>query len=131
MSDAQAVLVDLERAFWDSMIAGETDVALKLLQEPSLMVSPHGSMKFDHRQYRQMAEHGEMVIKSYELSDIESVFPSEQVGILSYRVKQVLAQRGKSETISQEMFDTSTWVRTSGKWRCVMHTETPVQGAQT
>jgi hypothetical protein len=32
--------------------------------------------------------------------------------------------RGAAET--EEMHDSSTWVRSAGSWKCVIHTETPV-----
>jgi len=67
-------LAELETKFWQSMVDQETDVTLDLLSEPALMVSSHGSMKFDHAGYRQMAEHGSMVVTSFELSDVDVVF---------------------------------------------------------
>ena len=90
------------------------------------MVSAHGAMKFDHAGYRQMAEHGSMVVNSSELSDMEVVFPNDSTAILSYRVKQGVAPRGKGATTEQEMNDTSTWIKTEHGWRCAMHTETPI-----
>ncbi len=68
MHTPSSTLVDLETKFWQSMVDHETDVALKLLCEPALMVSSHGAMKFDHAGYRQMADHGSMVVNSFELS---------------------------------------------------------------
>lgn len=118
-------LLELERKFWQSMVEQQTDVALEMLAEPSFMVSPHGAMKFDHAAYRQMAEHGSMVIKRYEFEDMDATFVGEDTAILSYKVKQVLTPRGKPEETEQHMIDTSTWVRVNGKWRCAMHTETP------
>lgn len=41
------------------------------------LVSAHGSMKFDHDGYRQRAEHGTMVLTSFESSDMEVVFPND------------------------------------------------------
>ena len=129
MQNPSSTLVDLEKKFWQSMVDHETDVALNLLCEPALMVSTHGAMKFDHAGYRKMADHGTMVVNSFELSDMEVVFPTESTAILSYHVKQGVAPRGKggkSATTEQEMHDTSTWVKTDHGWRCAMHTETPV-----
>ena len=121
-----STLVDLETKFWQSMVDHETDVALNLLCEPALMVSSHGAMKFNHDAYRQMADQGSMEIKSFELNDMQVVFPNDSTAVLSYRVKQALAPRGKQATIEQEMNDTSTWVQTDQGWRCAMHTETPM-----
>jgi hypothetical protein len=119
-------LIDLEKRFWQSMVDQDTDAALAMLDQPALMVSSHGAMKFDHAAYRQMAERGSMVLKSYQLSDIDVVFPADDTAILTYRVKQAMSPRGKSESVTQEMADSSTWVRKSGQWQCVMHTETPI-----
>ncbi len=61
------------------------------------------------------------------------LFPNDATAILTYRVKQGVATRGKgdsSDSTVQEMNDTSTWVRTGARWQCVMHTETPAQAMQ-
>ena len=123
-------LQELENRFWQSMVDQDTDVALGLLAEPALMVSSHGSMQFDHAGYRKMAEQGKMVLTSFELSDVDVVFPTETTAILTYHVKQAVAPRGnKGEGKVEEMNDTSTWVQVGGEWKCVMHTETPAAAA--
>jgi len=128
MPTPSKTLIDLEKKFWQSIVDEETDVALELLNEPSLMVSAHGAMKFDHAAYRKMAENGSMVLKSYELSDMEVVFPNESTALLTYHVKQEMAPRGKDGGAVQEMNDTSTWIKVGDDWQCVMHTETPAGG---
>ena len=120
-------LIDLETKFWQSIVDHDTDAALKLLSEPALMVSSHGAMKFDHAGYRKMAEHGSMVLTSFELRDMEVVFPNDTTAILMYRVKQAVASRGTGESTAQEMNDTSTWIQKGQRWQCVMQTETPVE----
>ena len=120
-------LIDLETKFWQSMVDQDTDTAISLLDEPAFMVSSHGAIKFDHAGYRKMAEQGTTVLTSFELSDVEVPFPSETTAVLTYRVKQGVAERGSSKRKTQQMADTSTWVLSDdGDWRCVMHTETPV-----
>jgi hypothetical protein len=126
MQAPSQTLIELEHRFWKSMVEQDTDTALAMLNEPALMVSPHGAMKFDHAAYREMAEKGSMVLKSYQLSDIDVVFPAEHTAILTYRVKQSMAPRGRSESVIEEMADSSTWIRKDGSWQCAMHTETPV-----
>jgi hypothetical protein len=126
MSADKDELIALEKKFWQSMVDEQTDVALQMLAEPSFMVSPHGAMKFDHATYRKMAEQGRMVIKRYDLGDMDATFVGENTAILSYKVKQVLSPRWKDEEIEQHMMDTSTWVKVGRDWRCAMHTETPV-----
>ncbi|MDM0075454.1 nuclear transport factor 2 family protein [Variovorax sp. J2P1-59] len=125
MPTPSKTLIDLEKKFWQSMVDHDTDTAVAMLSEPALMVSSHGTMKFDHADYRKMADQDSMVLTSFELSDTQVVFPSEDTAIVTYGVKQRMAMRGQSESATQEMFDSSTWIRTDQGWRCVMHTETP------
>jgi len=124
MPNASKHLIELETRFWQSILDQQTDVALELLDEPALMVSAHGPMKFDHAGYRKMAEHGSMILKSFEFSDMEAHFPDDTTAIVTYRVRQRLARRDDNGTTTQEMADTSTWIRKGGQWKCVMHTET-------
>ncbi len=120
-------LINLEKKFWQSIVNQDADTATELLSEPALMVSSMGTMKFDHEGYRKMAEQGTMVVTSFELSDMDVVFPNDTTAILTYRVKQGVAPRGRSESTVQEMADTSTWIRKGADWQCVMHTETPAE----
>ena len=122
--------MELEKKFWQAIVDQDPDTATELLTEPALMVSSHGAMKFDHDGYRQMAEKGSMMLKSYELSDMNVVFPNDSTAVLSYHVKQKLAQRGDGKSLQQEMNDTSTWIKNGDRWQCVMHTETPAGTAK-
>jgi hypothetical protein len=131
MANASKELVALETKFWQAMVDQDTDTALKMLHEPALMVSGHGVVKFDHDGYRKMAEQGGMVLTSFEFADMDVMFPNDDTAVLTYRVKQGVAQRGESGAEVQEMADASTWIREGGQWRCVMHSETPVQAPPT
>ena len=126
MATPSKTLIDLEKKFWQSMVEQDTDTALQMLEEPALMVGSHGAIKFDHAGYRKMAEQGSMIVKSFELSDVETVFPNDATAILTYRVRQKVAGRQDGKSTVQEMNDTSTWISTRDGWKCVMHTETPV-----
>jgi ketosteroid isomerase-like protein len=126
MSNASQTLIDLETRFWRALVDQDADTATSLLDEPALMVSAHGAMKFDHATYRRMAEQGPMVLKSFDLHDMEVLFPNDTTAIVTYRVEQRVAARGRDGGKTQQMADSSTWVKSgTGDWRCVMHTETP------
>jgi hypothetical protein len=126
MGTPSKTLIDLETKFWQSLVDQDADTAISMLTEPALMVSSHGAMKFDHAAYRKMAEQGPMVLKSFEFSDLEVVFPNDTTAILTYGVKQNMGPRGDARGETQEMADSSTWILTDDGWRCVMHTETAV-----
>src|SRR5678816_3668545 len=103
MQTSSKTLIDLENKFWQSMVDQDPDTAVSLLSEPALMVSAHGAMKFDHAAYRKMADQGSQVLTSFELRDVEVVFPNDTTAILTYRVKQETASRGGSTGTTQEM----------------------------
>jgi hypothetical protein len=131
MTAPKQTLINLEKKFWQSMVDQEPDVATKMLTEPALMVSAHGSMKFDRAGYRKMAEQGQMVLTSFELSDVDVVFPNDTTAIVTYHVKQGVAKRGEGhKSTIQEMNDSSTWIRHGDDWQCVMHTETPAEATK-
>jgi hypothetical protein len=125
MPTPSKTLIDLETKFWQSMVDQDTDVALELLSEPALMVSSQGAMKFDHDGYRKMAENGSWELKSFELSNVQVVFPNDSTAVITYVVKQKVTERGKASNNIEQMNDTSTWIKVGDEWRCVIHTETP------
>jgi hypothetical protein len=124
MPDTNKDLIALEQRFWQTMVTGETDVALDMLAEPAGMVSSHGAMQFDHAGYRKMAENDDYKLVSYELSDFDVLRPSGDVAIVTYQVVQTTKIKDHNE--SARMCDSSTWVRRDGKWICALHTETPM-----
>ncbi|MES2957424.1 MAG: nuclear transport factor 2 family protein [Pseudomonadota bacterium] len=128
MSTPSKTLIDLETKFWQSMVDQDTDAALKLLNEPAVMVSSHGAMTFDHAGYRKMAEQGSMVLTAFELDNVEVVFPTDTTAILTYGVKQSVTPREGGEGKTQQMTDSSTWIQVGKRWQCVMHTESEMQG---
>lgn len=124
-SNTRETLIELEKRFWQSLVEQDSDTAIQLLTEPALMVSEHGAMQFDHAGYRKMAEQGSMVLRSYELSNMQVMFPNDSTAVLTYHVKQQMSPRDKPDGVTQEMNDSSTWIREGKFWKCVMHTETP------
>ena len=112
----------LETAFWQSMVDGKAEVATGMLVEPAVMVSGHGLRKFDHATYEKMAADDSMRLTGFEISDFDVVFPTQDVAVASYRVRQSMQAQGKPAT-TEEVFDSSTWVKLGEAWKCVAHTE--------
>jgi len=131
MPTSSKTLVELEKRFWQAIVDQDSNAAIEMLAEPSMMVNSHGAMKFDHDSYRQMAEKGPMVLESFELSEMNVTFPNESTAVLTYHVKQKTAPRGDGKSELQEMNDTSTWIRSGDRWQCVLHTETPARAKAT
>ena len=127
MTTSSKTLIDLETKFWQSMVDQDIAAALQLLHDPACTATAHGAMKFDHAGYRKMAEQGPMIVTSFALSDVEVMFPTDTTAVLTYRVKQIIAARDSGHSITQDMFDTSTWLYVDKRWQCVLHTESPMQ----
>jgi ketosteroid isomerase-like protein len=125
MPTPSETLIALERKFWQSMVDNDSEAAIAMLNEPALMVSSHGAIKFDRETYRRMADEGPMKLTAFELSDLQVVFPNDTTAVLTYHAKQKVTPRGESEGTVQEVNDTSTWIKNGDRWQCVMHTETP------
>ena len=127
-SNQKAEIERLENSFWKSMVDGAPEVATGMLAEPALMVSGHGANKFDHAGYTRMANDDRFKLLDYDISNMDVLFPRDDVAITTYRVNQTLEMEGKP--VEMDVYDTSTWVKVSDQWRCVMHTESPVASKQ-
>ena len=110
----------LETAFWQSMVDGESEIATRMLTEPALMVSGHGLQKFDHATYEKMAADDAYRLTGFQISDFDVLFPTQDVAVASYRVRQSMETKG--ESLTEEVFDSSTWVKLGDAWKCVAHT---------
>ena len=118
----------LERAFWQSLVERDADAATGLLAPEALMVSSHGTMRFDPAQYTKMLQDPKHGLLDYTLSDMDVLFPTDDIAIATYRARQTMEMDGKR--MEQDVVDSSTWVRMDGGWKCAAHTESEAQAAQ-
>ncbi|MBT2747678.1 MULTISPECIES: nuclear transport factor 2 family protein [unclassified Lysobacter] len=123
-SNQKGEIERLEKSFWQSMLDGAPEVATRMLTEPAVMVSAHGTNKFDHAAYLKMANDDKFKLTDYEISGMDVIFPTDDVAVASYHVNQKMQMNGKP--LEMEVYDTSTWVKVDDRWLCVMHTESPV-----
>lgn len=130
MGPAREEIIQLENRFWQSMVDQHTEVAIAMLDEPAVIVSPHGALQFDRATYRQMAQQDAMAIKAFELSNMNVLFPNENTAVVTYHARQTLSVRGQSAPLEQDMTDSSVWLHKDGRWLCAMHTETPLEKAK-
>lgn len=111
----------LERAFWQSMVDDDPKVATGMLADTALMVSGHGAMSFDHAGYTKMAKDPSHRLVQFKLSDMDVMFPSDDLAIATYKVQQQVERDGKP--MQMQAVDSSTWVKSGDDWKCVVHTE--------
>lgn len=120
-TDKKAEIERLERAFWQSLVDGKPAVASGMLTETALMVSANGAMSFDPGTYEKMASNPSYRLVDYSFSDMEVLFPTDDVAIATYRARQKVEKDG--ETTEQEVVDSSTWIKLGSDWKCAAHTE--------
>lgn len=111
----------LERAFWQSMVDDDPKVATGMLADTALMVSGHGAMSFDHAGYTKMAKDPSHRLVQFKLSDMDVMFPSDDLAIATYKVQQQVERDGKP--MQMQAVDSSTWVKSGDDWKSVAHTE--------
>lgn len=121
MNQARRQIEELEYAFWQSMVDNNPKLAAGMLADRALMVSGHGTLSFDPAGYLKMANDPSHKLLDYTLSDMDVLFPNEDVAIATYKAEQLVEHDGKSTAM--HVVDSSTWVRTDGDWKCVAHTE--------
>jgi ketosteroid isomerase-like protein len=125
--DARAEVERLERAFWQSLVERDAATARGLFAPEALMVSSHGTMRFDPAQYEKMLLDPKHGLLDYTLSDMDVLMPGDGVAIATYKARQTMQMDGKR--MEQDVVDSSTWVRIDGAWKCVAHTESDASGA--
>jgi hypothetical protein len=115
----------LETAFWQSMVDQAPEKAAALLARQAVNVAMFGIHHFTPADYVTMAREGPARLTSFSFSNEKVLFPIPDVAVATYEVVQGFEMNGQPrETVC---LDTTTWVRSGGKWLAAAHTETPRQ----
>ena len=109
MHDATRDIEQLEKAFWKSLVDRDADAATAMLAPQSLMVSSHGTLRFDPPQDAKLLRDPAHGLVDHPLSDMDVLFPSEDVAIATYKANQTMTMDGKE--LTQDVVNSSTWVR--------------------
>jgi len=115
-----------EKAFWDTMISKDADAASAMLADETIVIGPQGAAKVARSDFPRMVKDGKWTLEEYTMRDVQVLFPAEDVAIIGYKVSQKGTMDGKAYDF--EAADSSTWMRSGGKWLCALHTETPLGG---
>jgi Domain of unknown function (DUF4440) len=119
----EKTIIELETKFWQSIQDKNTDAAVAMLDDKSVVAGAQGLALLSHDDYRGMAKHGEKMwnLKSFKLDDVKVTFPIEDVAVIAYKVTEEMDVEGKPLILKAA--DTTTWVRKGGKWLAALHTE--------
>ena len=116
-------LVDLEKKYWDAMVAKDVDTAVRMSDDPCYVAGAQGVSQITNEQYRKLMTDGKWTLQSYTMDKILTRMVSPDVAIIAYTVTEKLTVDGKPLTLTAN--DASTWVRRNGEWKCSLHTESP------
>ena len=126
MAQHSRTILDLETRFWQSMVDKDAETAKAMIADECLITGARGAMKLYPDKYEAMTEDGKWRLDSFEFSDAEVIFPSDDVAVVAYKVRQKGEMQGKA--MDMQCADSSTWVRKDDAWKCALHTETVLQG---
>jgi ketosteroid isomerase-like protein len=116
-------LVDLEKKYWDAMVAKDVDTAVRMSDDPCYVAGAQGVSQITNEQYRKLMTDGKWTLQSYTMDKILTRMVSPDVAIIAYTVTEKLTVDGKPLALTAN--DASTWVRRNGEWKCALHTESP------
>ena len=77
----QAEIRRLESAFWQSLVDRDANAATAMLAPEALMVSSHGTMRFDPAQYTKMLDDPKHGLLEYSPSDMDVLWPRRAPGV--------------------------------------------------
>ena len=114
-------ILELEHAFWQTMIDNDTETAIRLTDDPCIVAGAQGTSKIDHPTFRKLMTAPSWKLLRYEFKNAQVYFPAENVAIASYEVHEELTVEGSP--LQFDAADTSVWIRKADRWVCSLHTE--------
>ncbi len=113
----QQEILGLENRYWRAVQDHDVGTAVSLTRFPCIVSGPQGARAIDEPTYRKMMRAHVDQVKSFEIRDEQIEVLNSETAVIAYRL----------ESNGESCFDTSTWIREGGEWRCALHTETPLQ----
>jgi hypothetical protein len=113
-------LLEMERAVWDALVAGDSAADSALLSEDFLGVYPSG---FADRDGHAGQLNDGPTVATYELHDARIVVVSDDAVLLTYRADYRRPAASGNESAS--MYVSSLWCRREDRWLNVFSQDTP------
>ena len=111
-----------EEQYWSGMQKHHYETVKSLTQFPCLITGANGLRSVDEDSFKKMFDgHKGTEMKVSDLSEVHTKMLSDDFGVIMYRV--TVDYNGKS----MDCACTSTWQKQDGGWKCVIHSETPLQ----
>ena len=121
-------IIDLETRFWQSMKDKDPEAGKAMIADECLVTGPTGTMRVDPDKFARLTREGDWRLGDFQLDDLDVIFPSEDVAVISYKVHQTGEHKGKP--MDWTAADASVWARQEGGWKCALHTEAILEKAR-
>jgi len=112
-------LIELEKQFWTAIMEKDAVVALQLSHDRCVVTGAQGASHVDALSFREIMDAAPWILDDFELKDVQVRLVSEDVAIVAYKVRESLIVEGRP--LSLEAADSSTWIRSNGRWLCAHH----------
>jgi len=115
-------LLDLERQYWQALKDNDMETCLQLTDDPCIVTGPQGVSSIDKAKFEEMMQRADYTLDDFKIGkDAHVRMLDPDVAVVAYQVHEELTVDGKP--VSIDAFESSTWVRRDGRWRCALHTE--------
>jgi hypothetical protein len=121
-SDAQETAIsDLEISAWEAYKGKQADALKKYYATDYCGVYAEGFKTVD----KEVADMEKTDLRDYSLADTKVAFPEAKVAVITYKVTMHSTFAGQDASGTYN--SASVWIKRSGKWLTVFHTETKAQ----
>jgi hypothetical protein len=115
-------LLDLERQYWQALKDNDMETCLQLTDDPCIVAGPQGVSSVNRAKFEEMMQRADYTLDDFQIGkDAHVRMLDPDVAVIAYQVHEELTVEGKP--VSLDAFESSTWVRRDGRWRCALHTE--------
>ena len=125
----KAQALELERRFWDAMRIKDANTAADLTADNCIVVGAQGVSSIDPKMMSKLTTEGQWSLRKYDFDEasvqVSTLGPGTMT--IAYKVSEDLVVDGKELTL--EANDASVWVEEGGRWKCALHTESPIGDA--
>jgi hypothetical protein len=123
-TDIEREIEQLERRYWDSMVAKEGDVAAGLTAEQALVSGARGVAQVNGETIGEIVRSELWQLKGYDFGEVVVLTPAPDLAVIAYHITEYLDVEG--EHLTFEANDSSVWMRRDGRWSWILHTESIV-----
>ena len=120
-ASSEKAITDLEKSAWESYKNKQADAFKKLMSQDYCGAYADALKTLD----MEVADMAKTDLRDYSLADMKVVFPNADVAVTRY--KTTIQQTFEGKDTSGTYNSASVWVKKSGKWLEVLHTEVKAQ----